>query len=273
MSFLLFWKLIKQMASDLNINEPMFPRQRKQPRRYEDGMNEGEFPESVEDLYRHMYFEALDLVVCGIKGRFDQPGYEVYSNLEGMLVKAVRKDNHDEELQYIVDFYKGDFNRDQLSMQLGVLSSNVSSDSAQDLKSILKYLQKLSQPERSLLSEVCTLASLILVMPATNAVSERSFSSLQHLKSYLRSTMSQTRLNNLMVLHIHSNCTDQLCLTEIGNKFIQGSTHRETIFGKFLPTDSTQCYFFKFYIIAHHLPMNNYVYCSNTLYYIATCCC
>ena len=84
-------------------------------------MSEGEFPESVEDLYRRMHFEALDLVVCGIKGRFDQPGYKVYSNLEGMLVKAVRKDNYDEELQYIVDFYKGDFNRDQLSMQLGAL--------------------------------------------------------------------------------------------------------------------------------------------------------
>ena len=86
MSFLLFWKLIKQKASDLNINESMLPRQRKQPRRYEDGTSEGEFPESMEDLYRRMYFEALDLV-CGIKGCFDQPGYKVYSNLEGILVK------------------------------------------------------------------------------------------------------------------------------------------------------------------------------------------
>ena len=43
-----------------------------------------------------------------------------------------------------------------------------------------------------LLSEVCTLASLILVMPVNNVVSEHSFSSLQRLKSYLRSTMSQT---------------------------------------------------------------------------------
>ena len=145
-----FWKLIKQKASDLNINEPMLPRQRKRPRRYEDGRSEGEFPESVEDLNRRMYFEALDLVVCGIKGHFDQSGYKAYSNLEGMLVKAVRKNNYD-ELQYIVDFYKGDFNHDQLSMQLGVLSSNTSSDSAQDLKSILKYMQKLSQPKRSLL--------------------------------------------------------------------------------------------------------------------------
>jgi len=50
--------------------------------------------------------------------------------------------------------------------------------------------------------------------------------------------MIQTRLNNLMVLHVYSNnFTDQLSLTEVGNEFIQGSTHQETIFGNFLPTD------------------------------------
>ena len=209
-NFLLFWKLIRQKASNLNINEPVLPRQRKRPRRYEDGPSEGEFPENVEDLYRHTYFEALDLIVCSIKERFDQPGYKVYSNLECVLVKAIKKDNYDEELKYIVDFYKGDLNHDQLNMQLGILSSNISSDSTKDLNSIIHYLQNLSQAERSLLSEVCTLASLILVMPATNAVSEHLFSSLRCLKSYLRSTMTHTRLNNLMVLHVHSNRTDQL---------------------------------------------------------------
>ena len=35
----------------------------------------------------------------------------------------------------------------------------------------------------------------------------------------------------------HKNRTDELCLTEVRNEFIQGSTHRETIFGKFLLTD------------------------------------
>lgn len=150
-------------------------------------------------------------------------------------MKAVKKEDYDEESKYVVDFYKDDFNHDQLSF--GVLSNNISSDFAQDLKSVLCYLQNLSEAERSLLSEVCTLASLILVMPATNAVSECSFSTLLRLKSYLRATMTQTWLNNLMVLNVHSNLADQLSLTEVGNEFFQGSTHRETIFGKFLPTD------------------------------------
>ena len=39
-----------------------------------------------------------------------------------------------------------------------------------------------------LLSEVCALGKLILVMPATNAVSERSFSALKPVKTYLRAT-------------------------------------------------------------------------------------
>lgn len=76
-------------------------------------------------------------------------------------------------------------------------------------------------------------------MPATNAVSERSFSCLRRMKTYLRATMTQNRLNNVMVLHVHKDYTDQLCLIKIGNDFVQGSSHRELQFGKFLPTDKS----------------------------------
>ena len=64
-------------------------------------------------------------------------------------------------------------------------------------------------------------------MPATNAVSERSFSCLRRLKSYLRATMSQSRLNNVMVLHVHKNLTDKFSLVDIGNNFISGSSHKD----------------------------------------------
>ena len=53
-----------------------------------------------------------------------------------------------------------------------------------DLQSVIDYLKDISPGQRTLLSEVCTIASLVLVLPATNAVSERSFSSLRRLKSY-----------------------------------------------------------------------------------------
>ncbi len=51
-------------------------------------------------------------------------------------------------------------------------------------------------------------------MPATNASSERSFSALRRVKSYLRSTMLQERLNYLsMFIKIElTSCASKLLL-------------------------------------------------------------
>ncbi len=83
------------------------------------------------------------------------------------------------------------------------------------------------------MSEVCTLLKLILVAPATNAVSERSASALRRVKAYLRSTMLQERLNHLMLLHCHKESTDNLQLDICLQKFVDRSEHRAEVFGKF----------------------------------------
>jgi len=57
------------------------------------------------------------------------------------------------------------------------------------LQKSIKYLQNLISSQRVFLRQVCTVASLILVMPATITASERSFSTLRRVKSYLKSTM------------------------------------------------------------------------------------
>ena len=80
------------------------------------------------------------------------------------------------------------------------------------------------------MSEICTLLKLVLVVLATNAVSERSASSLSRVKTYLRSTMSQSRLNNLMVLHVHKQRTDKLNLKACVNEFVSGNEHSSKTF-------------------------------------------
>ena len=49
---------------------------------------------------------------------------------------------------------------------------------------------------------------------------ERSFSALLRIKTYIKTTMTQVRLNSLMVLHIHSDKTDSLNLSSIGDQFV-----------------------------------------------------
>ena len=78
-------------------------------------------------------------------------------------------------------------------------------DQCKDLTihNIAKHLANLSVGEQVALSQVFILMKLLLVMPATNATSERSFSALRRIKSYLRATMLPEQLNSLLTLHIH----------------------------------------------------------------------
>ena len=74
-------------------------------------------------------------------------------------------------------------------------------------------------------------AALALVLPSTNAVSERTFSAMRRLKTYLRTTMKQDRLNHLLLLHVHKDRTDGLPCTAMAKSFVGDSEHRLTVFG------------------------------------------
>ena len=50
--------------------------------------------------------------------------------------------------------------------------------------------------------------------------------------------MKQVRLNNIMMLHVHKDCTDTLSLIDVANNdFIDESEYRLSIFGNFQETD------------------------------------
>ena len=80
------------------------------------------------------------------------------------------------------------------------------------------------------MQQVCNVARLLLTLPATNATSERTFSTMRRLKTYLRSTMSQTRLNHVMILSIHKELVSELDLHDIANQFVSGSEPRLRVF-------------------------------------------
>ena len=113
-------------------------------------------------------------------------------------------------------------------------------DKRVNIADVIKFFKDLSPARQEYLSELCIVLKLLLVMPASNATSERSFSALRRVKSYLRATMAQSRLNHLMVLHVHKERTANLNLISVANDFISGSEHRLTLFGSFVPSDLSQ---------------------------------
>ena len=87
----LFWNELALLADQFDVEEPQLPRRRRCPKRYNDGLSEGHHPETVKDLYRQYYFEAIDAVISCIKDRFNQPGYITYKSSEEFLLKAAKQ--------------------------------------------------------------------------------------------------------------------------------------------------------------------------------------
>lgn len=237
LSFDMFWLKVLKMSESLDM-EPQLPRQRKRPRRCEDGLADAEFHSDVKAYFRQHYFEAIDLIINCIKDRFQQPGYIVYSHLEQLLLKAAENKDIKEELEFVCKFYEDDLDQENLKAQLftfGIEFQLTRGDSStpNDIFDIKNYFCSLTGAQRSLLSQVCRVLQLILIMPATNATSERSFSALRRVQTYLRNTMTQKRLNNLMLLHVHRDDTDKLDLNAVASDYIGDSEYRLKIFGRF----------------------------------------
>ena len=82
------------------------------------------------------------------------------------------------------------------------------------------------------LSNVLRLLQTYLLAPMSAASGERTFSSQRRVKTYLRSTMTEVRYNNLMVLHVNKERTDKLDLNLIAKLFTQKNERRIRFFGK-----------------------------------------
>ena len=236
-AFELFFQLVEHLGNNVGADGPTLPKKSKTPKRYEIGEGEGYHSPTVSEHYRRLYFEAIDLVISGINDRFDQPGYAIYQNLEALLLKAANNEDYSTELSEVTAFFVNDIDEGELQSQLLIFTTKFATECQSGKKitlvEILSFLRSLSEGQRAFFSQVCTIARLLLVLPSTNAVSERSFSSMRRLKSYLRSTMGQARLNHLMLLSLYKDLLDGLDLKVIATEFVRESEHRQRVFGDF----------------------------------------
>ena len=142
-SFGLFLQKITASAGDLEIEKPSLPHRRKTPRRLDDG-SLPTFPETVEDQYRRIYFEALDLIISRTEDRFNQPGWKIFRNVQELLLKAASADPYEEELRFIISFYGSDFDILLLPTQLEIFSQNFKADGKITVSEIVTYFHNCS---------------------------------------------------------------------------------------------------------------------------------
>lgn len=230
----LFWQSVVELQSSLGVHEAELPRKRKAPSRLQVGSGAGSFPDTPESMYQATYYECIDNVVACIRDRFNQPGYAALQKLENLLLKSAKDESHNEELKQVLELYKDDFDATSLSTQLELFTTMMQQQEDKSIPAICRRFQEMSEPEVNNVSQVAVLVKLILVTPATNAVSERSASAMRRVKTYLRSTTSQKRLNSLLMLHCYKDRTDELNLPRCLQEFVDGRPRRSDVFGRFI---------------------------------------
>ncbi len=115
----LFWEKNCKEVEHFSISPPGLPRRHKAPRRFKEGDSESVFPETPNDYYRPIYFEALDLITTSIIDRFNRPGYTFFHNVQNLILKAVQGLDYEAELKCVANFYTIDFNYELLKNSAG----------------------------------------------------------------------------------------------------------------------------------------------------------
>lgn len=173
-----------------------------------------------------------------LKIRFEQREFQAVCDMEEMLLNAANGRQFDIP-KSLAELYVKDINLDRLKIQLKMLPDFMKAvnETVKDITNVRTICDALTSDSsmlgKKMLSEVATILQIYLTLPVTTSTAERSFSVLRRLKTWLRSTMTQERMNNLLLLHVHKTLTDTLDLKQIADEFSSVNERRIQFFGSF----------------------------------------
>ena len=236
--FITFYHSVVSEAKD-HTDPPTLPKQKRMPKRFDDGSVNHHFS-TPEDYYRKQYFEVLDLLAAEIERRFDQNSLKIINEMEQVLLHPC----NGVTVQFSEEFlekYSTDVNVERLKIQLPMLQDLIKTANEQyqfRIKRVTSIntlcdVMNTCKFSKNMFSEVHRLLRVYLTIPMSSATAERTFSALRNLKNYLRSSMTQKRLNHIMLLHIYQEKVDHLDLKGIAKSFIEANIRRKAFFGEF----------------------------------------
>ena len=158
-----------------------------------------------ENFKINIYYKALDSLLVQLSERFKV--VDVVARRFEFIVNPPADPSIDvvkEQAKRLTDSYPNDVSKDDLEEELRhflkffqVLGASSKRNRALNLINHI-YEKKLE----CLYPQICICLRIFLLIPVSVASGERSFSKLALIKNRLRSTMSQERLNSLMLLSI-----------------------------------------------------------------------
>ena len=232
--FLEALEIAKGIALEMDIGTTFHKRREiKRKRHFDENLDDTNVAtQSAEDLFRISYFlPVVDQAISSLTTRFEQ--YQSYQqNFDFLFTSETLQSLDDTSLKSSCDNLgavltkdeKSDVDANELYVELKFLQDFIPKENMGPVE-ILKFLKRHDCfPNASIAYRV------LLTIPVTVASAERSFSKLKLLKSYLRSTMTQQRLNDLATIALESGLLEKIDYEHIIEDFISRNTKRMKYF-------------------------------------------
>ncbi|XP_074266667.1 uncharacterized protein LOC141589946 [Silene latifolia] len=217
--------IAKSIALEMDV-EPTLPTKRRgiRKRHFDETNQDDEQNKSPEELFKYEYFfVVVDMAINSLKTRFEQ--LKTFESIFGFLFDSNKLKSLDEnELRgRCVTFhstYTSDVDLNDLYSEFKVIQSTLP-NKLMSATEILEFVISADcYPNASIAYRI------FLTVPVTVASAERSFSKLKLIKTYLRSSMSQERLNGLAILSIEKELLKDIDVDVIINDFASQNAHR-----------------------------------------------
>lgn len=221
------WEDIIYKSEELGLGEVELPKQRNTPKRLIEGGQEHYFS-SAKYQYKALFFECdmnmMNMTLSALHNRFQSNVIKHLAKVENFIVDPKKINT-----AIITEYFGSDFDGTKLELHRNIMldiakAKHFKISSVSDAINFFKqesYLQ-------DLVPEVVKLIKIMLTVPVSSCTAERSFSALRRLKTFLRSTMTQTRLNDVALLNVHKQ--EEINIEVIANKFIKATKVRQNTF-------------------------------------------
>lgn len=126
-------------------------------------------------------------------------------------------------------FYSTDIDVNSFGEECLHFNQFVNVDNIERLGDAYKYLRSVTTGLLSTFPNLEVAMRIYLTLPVTNCSAERGFSALKRIKSVTRSTLDQTKLNNLMVLFTERDITLQIDFDDVINDFAIKKSRKKAV--------------------------------------------
>ncbi|XP_024994016.1 uncharacterized protein LOC112527546 [Cynara cardunculus var. scolymus] len=227
-------ELARTIATELNI-DPLFPQRREIRRKRHFNENSHDASEmnsqSMEESFEVNYFLCVfDHAIASLSRRFEQ--YQEYESVFRFLFTYYKLRSLDDTCSKssCTNFENAMKKQDQfdidgndLYVELKILQDLFPAQKMRPLD-ILKYLKHVECFTNAIIPYRVLLTILVIVTSA-----ERSFSKLKLLKSYMRSTMTQERLNGLLMIALENDFSEKVDYEELIEDFVSKNIKRMSL--------------------------------------------